>query len=73
MAASTEEPNGSPLVRERLMSYTMKHLVVLRKMQVTNDERISGMVTCHIAWRDEQPSMSAASLRLASTLMKPAM
>ena len=72
MAAITELKNGSPFVNDRLTSYTTKHLVMLRKIQVVNDVLIRGIVTLRIACEGVQPSIMAASLRLSDTLMNPA-
>ena len=68
----TELKNGSPLVNDRLTSYTTKHLVMLRNMHVVKDVLISGIVTLRIACEGVQPSIIAASLRLSDTLMNPA-
>ena len=72
MAAMTEDPNGSPLVRERFTSYTTKQRVMLRKMHCTKLERIRGIVTFFMAWAGVQPSIREASCTSLETLMKPA-
>ena len=72
IAAIVDELNGSPLVKDRLTSYTTKQRVMLRKMHCTKLERISGMITFLMDCEEVQPSIFDASCTSFDTLMKPA-
>ena len=64
---------GSPAVRDRFWSNSLKELVSVRNVQIVTLGMTMGILILKRVWLEVAPSMRAASMRSVGTFCKPAM